>query len=301
MDNIRTPKFYRFFYDCETSGRQAQKSQVLEYAAVIEDNFGQQVETVEIKILLKPGHIAEPEALRINKIDPYSLEWINSAISEKEAAKKLFELSQKYKVNDVRPIFIAYKVDFDKGHAAEMFFRHSLNFYDSFNSSLVDPLKTAQFLIKKEKLKTKIIENAKGKLYNSAKLVDVADALQIKVENAHRALSDAQTLQSVTHKLYEIYTGKPFSSADANPSLYKKNQVIYVVSDSAKSGLKKRYLKIVENSPALGQLKAIDISDYADNGKSPSNLRTFNYATIIDELPVNPVMEEDIHCLFANC
>ena len=81
-----------FWLDTETSGRSPEVgNQILSIAIVMEDNFGQMVKSLDLKIKLKPNSVVEPEALAINGIDPYCSEWEKEAVSYQMAQKMILD------------------------------------------------------------------------------------------------------------------------------------------------------------------------------------------------------------------
>lgn len=272
----------RIFLDVETSGLKALQNQVLEYAAIAVDANGFKLDSIEVRIRLKSFVRPEPGALAANKINPFSEDWKKNSIEEERAAELLADFCEKHSINGNRPTFTAYNAMFDKDHISMMFKRHGIDF-DSHFDGVSDPLKTAKRLVGEGKIVTRFISKGKGG-YHSAKLEDVSEALGTKSEGpAHRAMSDTVTLMNTFFKLYALVTGKSYGETKANPELYEEGQILNIISDSSESGLKLRHIKVIRNNKNDHKLVAFDLDDYERIGLCPSNVRTFNYETIIDQ------------------
>lgn len=275
---------YKFWLDTETTGLKAEIHQILEYAIIVEDYKGNRVEELEVKINLRPFVNPEKGALETNKIDPYSKEWISAAVSEEMAAEKLARLCKKYTVGNSKPKIIAYNADFDISHIRMMFRRHGILFERCFNPTAFDPMKTAKAYINKKIINTRLITTAK-RSYNSAKLEDVAAALNVSTDKpAHRALNDVETLILVTREIYKLATNKSLYEAEAEPERFVYGEVHNVVLD-APTGLNSSHVKVVKNFVDKTKVLVFDLADYERIGLAPSNMKLLDYSLIVDKLP----------------
>ena len=297
-------KHFRFWLDTETSGLKPEMSQILEYAVVVEDNTGSIVETLEVKLLLRPFINPSKEALECNNIDPYSAEWKASAISEYSAAEKLADLCEKYSVEGVRPVIVAYNAQFDVGHLKMMFTRHGITFEACFNPAVIDPLKTAKDLVNSKAIITKILTKAaapgrKAATYSSAKLEDVAAALGVeKVKEAHRALADVETLLDATRRMFKLMFSKPMTESSINFNKLSHGKSANLIIESVNEGLKARPVKVLKNDFDQKQIIFVDLLDYQRIGLSPSNLKTVSYCLIFDEVALDQESQEKLESIF---
>jgi DNA polymerase III epsilon subunit-like protein len=285
-------KYYRFWADTETTGIKPEFSQILEYGIIVEDSLGQFVEKLEVKLLLRPFINPSKEALAINNIDPYSSEWKAGAISEEQAAEKLAALCEKYTVEGLKPVMCAYNADFDADHIKQMFFRHGIIFEACFCSALIDPLKTAKWMVKNGMIKTRMItKEVKGRKpssYASSKLVDVAEALGVSTgKEAHRALNDVETMILATRAMYKQIFAKDMVNQTFNLNKVAFEKTYNLIMESNLDGLKARPVKILRNDFDQKQLTVVDLLDYEKIGLSPSNVKTFNYNVIFDETEID--------------
>jgi DNA polymerase III epsilon subunit-like protein len=292
-------KKYRFWLDTETTGLKPELHQILEYAAIIEDEKGVEVERTEMKILLKPFVKPEPKALETNKIDPYSDSWIMESVKEEVAAKNLAELAMKYTVDGIKPSFTAYNALFDKSHVEVMLRRHQLKFEDLFNKNLVDPYSTAKRLVAEGLVKTVMLKRKNGVMAPSVKLIDVAAALNLTgKEEAHRALADTETLRNVTRELYKIAVGKSLYDADPCPHTYEPGKIISIVSESQQFGLKIRPLKVLKNIPSEKKFVVFDLADYEKVGLFGSNIKTVDYENVLDQVETDPAKVAEVDDIY---
>lgn len=278
-------------------------SQILEYAVIVEDNAGNFVETCEIKVLLRSFINPSKEALAINKIDPYSYEWKNSAISEERAAEKLANLCEKYTVEGVRPVIAAYNATFDCNHIKMMFSRHGILFEECFNSAVIDPMKTAKDLVSSKLIITKVLtKEAKGRKpssYSSAKLEDVSVALGVNTgKDAHRALNDVETLILTTRAMYKLLFSRQMFEPSLNFNKFSFGKSATLIIESPSEGLKPRPVTVVKNDFDQKQITFVDLLDYEKIGLSPSNLKTVSYSLIFDEIELDAENFEKLEHIF---
>jgi hypothetical protein len=289
-------KAFRFWTDTETTGFGHYHDQILELAGVIDDPEGNIVEEFEFKIKLKHNILPGPKAMMVNKINPYSKKWVSESLVENEVAKRFDALVRKYTTKaGVKPIFTAYSADFDKDKCAVMLSHNGLSFSKIFNKSVIDPLVTARKLTSTGKLKTKDQEYY-GKISQSAKLGDVADALGIKFEGeSHRALADAKVMRLATKKLFKLATGYEMDGLSASPKNFEIGNVVKLITDSKSSGAKVRHVYILANNVEREYIIVIDEDDIKQNGGfKDSSVRQFNYSTIVGEVDADFQAKESI-------
>lgn len=184
-----------FYFDCETTGLNSEKEQMLELYGKLTIN-GAHIDEISIKFSVDPGRLISESALKVNKIDPYSDEWVLSSISQKEGARKLSEFLEIYtKKGEV--IFCAYNAKFDYTFLSSLLVREGYSSSIRFNG-MFDPLPLARKMTESKKLVTKVKEN--GKMCN--KLGSIAEGLGISQEgDLHRAKNDVLVLEGIVSGL----------------------------------------------------------------------------------------------------
>lgn len=294
-------KKHRFWLDTETTGLMALQNQLLEYAVIVEDEQGNELERCEAKIRLKPSVRPEPAALETNKIDPYSDDWISEAITEQEAAQNLFDLAKKYTSEGHKPILSAYNAPFDKGHIAAMLQRYQINFDDCFNKNMTDPYSTAKRLVDEGIIQTRTVRRKNGKEAKSVKLEHVAEALKLQsADAAHRALADTETLIRVTREMYRLVTNRSIYEAQSNPHTYEPTKIVSIISDSQSAGFKLRPLMVLLNKVEEKKFLALDLADYQKVGLFASNLKWIEYDQVFDEIETEEKIKNEIKDVYES-
>jgi DNA polymerase III epsilon subunit-like protein len=284
--------------DTETTALHALVAQILEYAMIAQSSTGVELDRADVKLLLKPSIKPDPKALEINKIDPYSDDWIMEAISEEKALKKLIELCQKHVVDGEKPMLCAYNARFDRDHLRVMFSRYKLNFDDYFHTELFDPMITVKRLVDKGIIKTKMKVRKDGREAASYKLEDVAEALGVQSDKAaHRAIIDTETLIRVSLEVYRLVTGRSLYQADPKPAKYESGAVLGLIMDS-QSGIVVKPVKVLYNKPESGKLIVFDLSDHAKNNLCASNVQTIKYSQIWDQSLLEEKDRESIEDIY---
>lgn len=227
-----------FWNDTETTGTDPKKNQMLTMAFVVKNFFGKEVDRLELKFKLIPNREVSQKALETNKIDPYSPEWNNGALTYEEGTKEVAAFVKKHKSHGTN-YFLAFKALFDWGFMEDMLGEQLFN--ELFNS-VVDTYTIAKKAVSAEMVKTPEKEsqyNPKEK-YRSCTLQDVAKVLGT-VSNegaAHSALPDVLTMIPTTELIYKMLHGVEFYT---NPSFLNEYKV----------QKKKAYVKKDSNQPSL--------------------------------------------------
>jgi len=290
----------KIFVDTETTGFHRELDQVLEIALLVEDAQRNQIDSLEIKIKLKENVIPDAKALLVNKINPYSKEWIAEAVTEYEAANLVAAFVKKHQGPGglKKPVLVAYNADFDKPVVSVFLSRGGHKFKQLFNRSVSDPLITARKLIASGKLKT-VEKTFNFRTTQSAKLGDVAAARGITFDGeAHRALTDTKVLQKLTPILFDEAAGLKTGTLLSEPSSYQAGQILNLVTDSKSSGVSVRHVYVLENNPDDEFVVVIDQKDLDENkGFKPSAIRQFNYATILGETEVQSDVAESLRTI----
>ena len=276
----------RIWLDLETTGFDSKMDQILEIAAIVDDSEGNEIDRLEIKVKLKHNVIPGPGAVIVNRINPYSKEWNDQAVTENEAAKLFSSFCKKHTTKDgVKPIFTAYNVDFDKEKTAVALVRNGFTWKDHFNRSSIDPLKTARNLVQAGKIQTKIKTYGGGRTSPSSSLEDVVEGLGIKYKGtAHRAMADVEAMRDATKIMFKMATGHELSNISSDPSKYRAGEVVKVITDSKSSGAKIRHILILDNDIENERIVAIDEDDIIQNNAfTKTSVRKFNYGTIVSE------------------
>lgn len=128
------------WYDSETTGVIASEQQMLTFAMVTTDLSLNVLDLIDKKIKLRSDVTPTKEALSVNKIDPFSLEWFSTSLDESLFCDELSKyLEKNWTEGDV---FIAYSAAFDNGFMKEAFKRNKKYFYPN-TVICFDPLKMA--------------------------------------------------------------------------------------------------------------------------------------------------------------
>lgn len=294
--------------DTETSGFSATQNQILEYAdRIIDEETGTLVEKNTLKLKRKPGKPISPIALMVNNINPYSKSWAAEAVSEADLVKHIQRTSDKYTVKNqdgvMKMKFSAYNAPFDKSMIGVAINRMGGKFAENYNKSSVDILPMARSAVKKGLI------NIEKTAQKSCKQTDIAQALGIDVGNrAHTADGDTEVAQQIYEKVSQLTRGKsPYGAEAPVCSQFNAGEIYNVTSNSAKSGIKKRHLYVLDNDLENQKIIAVDgdsLKEFYAKRTENSNgdpkatkaneelfgkvFREFNYATIIEESPVEP-------------
>lgn len=292
----------RIWLDTETTGFDPMKDQILELAAIAEED-GKEIERLEIKFKLKQNIFPSPQALLVNKINPYSKAWVNEALTENEAIEKLCFFLKRHEKDGVKPSLCAYNADFDKDMIAASMARNGKSFKDHFNRSSFDPLQTARILVQSGQIKTKIKTYPGGRTVPSSSLEDVAQALNVIYKGeAHRAMTDVEVLKEVSKVIFKMASQKDMDTIEIDQKTFQVGEVYKVISDSRSSGVKTRHILVLDNSVENERLIAIDEDDLKLKKKfDKTAVRKFNYGTLIGVLEKdNQVKTELIAILNTN-
>lgn len=287
----------KIYLDTETSGLNEKHSQILEIAAIAVDDTGKEIDRFHRFVSLKKGLTPSPMAVAVNGINPYSEEYKKSAVTEHKMASDLAEFASKHSKDGVKPQFVAYNAQFDKKHVALALSRAGHKFSDVFNKSIKDPLKTAKLLTSSGALKTREKTDKRGSKYNSSTLGDVASAIGVGVADSdlHTAMGDVKTLSQID-PLIDSRVGAVMGISVASPQFnegVEPGECIHVVTNSAGSGFKERHLLVLNNSEQDRKIIALDSNDIDLYGRyGDTSVRTFNYDTIVGELPVDSGKEK---------
>lgn len=290
-------KTIKWFTDTETTGLLKELEQILTYSVVLEEG-DKNVEAYEKSILLKDNVLPSPGALLVNKINPFSSAFKNSAEQEFLAYTHLKNLFNQYKNAGYRVVMIAYNLEFDWIMYADLFAKFG-DKLDNYISVKFDPLTSAKQLVEQGKIVTKEIQTTFSKTYKSAKLEDVCKGLGYDSSSfkAHSALDDTLMLQMVAHGVYSLVLGsKTLDSMNASPDDYTVGQVVHIITDDEKLGLTKKYLKILVNDLENQRLLVLD--EQATMAGPPVNaVRFAPYGEILDELecPTKEVLRIDTY------
>lgn len=276
-------KTVKWFTDTETTGLLKTLEQILSFSIVLE-NKDQNEHAYEQTILLKDNVLPSPGALLVNKINPFTSAYKNSAITEYAAYEHLKKFFEQYQQSGHRIVMIAYNLAFDDVMYSDLFAK----FGDNLNKYIAvrfDPLTTAKLLVEEGKIITKEIQTTYSKTYKSAKLEDVYIGLGFDSSSfkAHTALDDTLMLQMVAHGVYYLAIGKKLDEIQASPEDYVVGKIVNIVSDDEKLGLTKKYLKVLVNDLENQRLLVLD--DQMTTASRPEgSVRYVPYSEILDEL-----------------
>ncbi len=174
------------FYDLETTGKNRDWSQIIQFGAILVNENLHELERYEAKCSLKPGIVPEPEALLVNKHSIKDLSKQN--FSHYDLLKEI-----KSKFNDWSPaVFFGFNsIQFDEEILRKSFFKTLLDVYITQleGNKRGDILNIARSSFFYNKNSFKVILNSKGN--PSFKLEDLSKANNIK-HHAHDAMGDVE-------------------------------------------------------------------------------------------------------------
>ncbi len=207
------------FYDLETTGRNKDWSQIIQFGAVYTNENLEEIDRYEAKCRLKTGIVPEPKALIVNNNSIKDLSGVN--LSHYELIR---EIKIKFK-NWTPAIFIGFNsIQFDEEILRKSFFKSMHESYltqleGNKRADMLNIARTADFFFEGT---FKTLINQKGK--KSFRLEDLTDANNI-VHDAHDAMGDV----IATINLAKIIKTKhnDFWKQCINNS-YKKNVENYV-------------------------------------------------------------------------
>ena len=172
------------FYDLETTGKNKDWSQIIQFGAVCVDEQFKELDSFEIKCRLKTGLVPEPEALLINNTSIKTLE--NTNLSHYDLTKNI-----KRKIENWSPaIFFGYNsISFDEEILRKTFFKTLFNAYVTQldGNKRGDILNVIRSFHNYDSSNLKTIINSQGN--PSFKLEDLAKENQIE-HKAHDAMGD---------------------------------------------------------------------------------------------------------------
>lgn len=200
-----------FWYDSETSGKEASKHQMLTFAVVCTDLSLNVLDQMYLKIQLLPTVTPEAGALAVNKLDPFSPEWNTNAVSEKDFCQKLTDFYKKNSASDEPCVWLAYNARFDNDFLGETYFRNKMEL-NLEKDVCVDPLIMCREATRADKILTPLREsNYPGKPpFRSSALIDVSKALNTEhIGDAHNALNDVLCMIRTIPAALAALTGQP--------------------------------------------------------------------------------------------
>ena len=172
------------FYDLETTGKNKDWSQIIQFGAVCVDEQFKELDRFERRCRLKSGLVPEPEALIVNNTSISNLE--NTNFSHYDLIKDI-----KRKIENWSPaIFFGYNsINFDEEIIRKTFFKTLFNAYATQldGNKRGDILNVIRSFYNYDNTNLKTIINSKGN--SSFKLEDLTKENQID-HNAHDAMGD---------------------------------------------------------------------------------------------------------------
>ncbi len=192
------------FYDLETTGRNKDWSQIIQFAAILVDKNLEEIDRFEAKCNLKPGIVPEPEALLVNNNKISEITGLNNS-----HFKLISEI--KNKIQNWSPaIYLGYNsIQFDEEILRKTFFK---SLFDAYSTQLNgnkrgDILNFARSAFFFDNKIFKTIKNLKGK--DSFRLEDLSYANKIN-HNAHDAMGDVKATielaKIIRNKLPKIWS-----------------------------------------------------------------------------------------------
>ncbi|MEK2647514.1 exonuclease domain-containing protein [Bdellovibrio sp. BCCA] len=285
--------------DLETTGTNKADDQALEFAAAVDDENGDLIETVEGYVKLKDGVTPSPKALEINGINPFSKAYAEASITEAQMVQKYIDLFEKHTVNGVKPRIAGQKVSFDTGFLAVAFARQGKRLGDYVTKTHVELMKISDNAVKAGIITTEKTKGGKSSVAQSA----VAKALGFEFEGkgAHRSLPDILMSRKIGHHLYPLLSnGKKITDPSPDIAAFEEGKVYSVTTFSKSSGMKRRNIKVLMNDNEKMMIAAVDDDDIFNKNKGKfkdTAVRRFNYETIIDVHEVSPDEEQRLNAI----
>lgn len=231
-----------FWFDTETSGLSEKENQVLSIAVVATDIFFNIKGKLYLKIKPIAGMKFEEAAMKVNKLDISSKEFLDEAVEEKDALELISDFVDDYKSEMNQ--YVAQNSSFDLKFVEAMISRHNHdNFIKKYYTA--DTLPFFRMLVKKEVIKTIKRTNKNGLPYSSSQLSDIASALGVESKGAHNALEDVLMLIESVKRAAKLYFNEDF---------YR----VYTC----------RFIKHDNFFSALKNLSSMEISNLLNNNKS---------------------------------
>lgn len=181
-------------FDCETGGLKTDMSLLTAYFVVLESDMTTIIGELDMKIKPNAGgaYSITAEALSVNKID--LIEHDKTAITEGEAAQKLYAFLQEMSPNGTKKLIpIGHNVSFDEDFvAAHLMNKANWNRFVSYRK--LDTGAVSELL------------RATGHLPTTVKgsLIDLANFFGIKLPDAHTAKGDTLATVKVLRKIIRI-------------------------------------------------------------------------------------------------
>lgn len=198
-----------FWFDSETTHLSPINQQMLSFAMICTNLQGEEIDSLYLKIKLRSDVNPSSDALKINRIDPYDLEWVSEAVCESTVADSIINFVKTHKTGDSR--FLAYNAKFDISFFNDLMIRYKKQ-NPLLSAKIVDPSFLAKELTQKN-----IILTPKGKSgQRQFKLEIIAEHLNSKIGDSHNALFDTKTMISTTLKMAEKIN-QPLEEILSNP------------------------------------------------------------------------------------
>jgi len=177
------------FLDTETTGLNAEVSQVLEACVVIERFAGGKREVIDrvvVRTHLEPWARVEKQAMEVNKINVHGEDWQQTAMPHADAAKIVADTLSKASV------ICAHNADFDVRFIKSMLRRSGIEF--------------PPCLVAKPACTKRMADRLKNKgLLNSSSLASVCERYGVTNSHAHSAAGDVAALMAVYRPLRDDY------------------------------------------------------------------------------------------------
>lgn len=222
-----------FWIDTETSGTSPELGhQILSLAISVESSNSIVLDTLDIKLKLKPKSIVSLESLSINGIDPYSEEFNNDSYTYENAVSIIESFVLRNSDYRSESVACAFQADFDLKFLDQMFQSQNKLFRSLFDR-VVDPYILAKKLTSTNKIKTQFKYNQSKKHHHrSNSLQSIAEALGTKCLflDAHTALGDVNTMKDSVKKMWEIRYHQSIFSPQCD-SRFKELQIYPTIKE----------------------------------------------------------------------
>ncbi|MHA1952495.1 MAG: 3'-5' exonuclease [Candidatus Heimdallarchaeaceae archaeon] len=166
-----------FAFDVETTGLDPEKHEILQLGAILLDDDLKRIDSGQMKLMPKHWERADKEALIINKVDPST--WEPTHKSTKEALNKLHSFVNKYFPPSEKLIPLGHNVSFDLDFLRSLYKEEEKMWIYHYHK--IDTINWAMLWGKVTKTPIK-----------SYKLCDICELFNIKLDNAHDAMSDVK-------------------------------------------------------------------------------------------------------------
>ena len=177
-----------FLFDVETTGLDSEKHEICSLAAImLDDNLNYKAKGF-MKLMPENWDIAQPEALKINGIDPKT--WTATHNSNVESIQKMLDFINKNKKKKEKVYPMGHNVDFDIGFLMALMKKHGFPWFGTFHHRKKD---TIQMM---DDWRLYVEED-----FRDFRLSGCCKRFGIEIPNAHDASADVYATMQLAHAI----------------------------------------------------------------------------------------------------